>query len=108
MMNEDHYDEAQKWLNLSGTTYSKGSAIATAGEAAVYSIAHAVLALLDYLQQDDTTTEQWEATSTRLSEIVARQEDHIRNLEEDLAGAYAALRARETADAAEMKSDTPC
>src|SRR5215216_1807936 len=53
---------------------------------------HAVLALLDRLDNSETEAEE-----------VTRLYRRIAQLEEDLNGAYAALRARENADAAEMK-----
>lgn len=50
----------------------------------------AVLALLDRLDEAETA-----------DEVADRKDRRIAQLEEDLNGAYAALRARETADAAE-------
>ena len=66
--------------------------------AASLATAHAVLALLDYLQQDDT----FEATQPPGS-YGAYQASRIAQLEEELEATRAALRARENADAAEMK-----
>ena len=71
--------------------------------AASLATAHAVLALLDYLQQDDPEDEARSDAYLKLYDDWEKACRRIRQLEEDLAGTYAALRAREEADAAEMK-----